>query len=255
MEPSVGKPQTQRWGLRYAPDLLTIDFVSLFDASAAEGRLSVATRPGAAAATACEVAAVYASILLYIWRWQRSHPLFWIAILAFIILTHFLHHDSLRALGLTQSGLKGSAQIILPAAAAIYTPVVIYALATHRFALISPGRFGVDRFLGYAVWCCVQQYLMQSYFHRRLMSVIRAPHLSSLTVALMFGAAHIPNPVLMAATVIGGFILAEVYARRPNIWPLALAQAVGGLLIAALVPATVIHNMRVGPGYYTFRQR
>ncbi|MGH9356929.1 MAG: hypothetical protein ACRD10_12430 [Terriglobia bacterium] len=56
--------------------------------------------------------------------------------------------------------------------------------------------------------------------------------------------------MLTIATIVGGFILSEVFARHPNIWPLALAQAVGGLLIAAVFPASLIHQMRVEPGYY-----
>jgi membrane protease YdiL (CAAX protease family) len=204
-------------------------------------------------ATACELIAVFGCILLYIWRWQSSHPLLWIPILAFIILTQVLHHDSPRALGLTLSEIRGSAGIILPIAVAVYVPVVIYALASGRFAFLWPGTAAWDRLFGYGIWCCFQQYLMQCYFHRRLMSLIKTPYVSSAIVAVMFGAAHIPNAVLIAATIVGGFILAEVYRRHPNIWPLALAQAVGGLLIAALVPAAVIHNMRVGPGYYTYR--
>jgi membrane protease YdiL (CAAX protease family) len=80
-------------------------------------------------------------------------------------------------------------------------------------------------------------------------------HVSCLFVALMFGAAHIPNPILMVATTLGGFILAEVFARHRNVYPLALAQTVGGFLIAALSPTSLIHNMRVGPGYFLFGLR
>lgn len=110
-------------------------------------------------------------------------------------------------------------------------------------------------FAMYGLWCVFQQYLMQSYFHRRLMSMSRNHHLTSALVALMFGAAHIPNPILMAATTAGGFILAQVFARHRNIWPLALAQTVGGFLIAALSPSSLIHSMRVGPGYFFFNLR
>jgi membrane protease YdiL (CAAX protease family) len=87
------------------------------------------------------------------------------------------------------------------------------------------------------------------------MAVLGSSHVSSLAVALMFGSAHIPNPVLMVVTTLGGFLLAEIYARHPNIWPLALAHAVGGLLIAAITPPSLIHNMRVGPGYFFYRLR
>jgi len=52
----------------------------------------------------------------------------------------------------------------------------------------------------------------------------------------------------VGATALGGFILAEVYLRHSNIWP--LAQAVGRSRTAALSPPAVIHNMRVIQGYF-----
>lgn len=205
------------------------------------------------AATALELLWVYACILLYIWRWQGEHPFLWIPLLAFIIFTHFLHHDTLREMGLTFHEMRGNATIILPLAAVIYGAAIIHALATHQLRLFWPGEATWGRFVGYAVWCCFQQYLAQSYFHRRLMRVVHTRHLAPVLVGVMFGGAHIPNLVLIVVTTVGGIILAEVFASHPNIWPLALAQAVGGLLIAALVPAALIHNMRVGPGYFTYR--
>jgi len=146
--------------------------------------------------------------------------------------------------------MRGSAEAILPLAVAIYLPVFIYSLVRGDLHIILPNRVALNRFLGYGGWCAVQQYLVQSYFHRRFMQVIRTPHLSAALVAVMFGACHIPNTILMAVTTLGGYILAEVYARHRNIWPLALAQAVGGILVATLAPPALIHNMRVGPGYY-----
>lgn len=201
-------------------------------------------------ATAIELLAVYLCILLYIWRWHRTHPLLWIPILAFIILTHVLHHDTPREMGLTAAQLGASAKLILPLAAIIYGAVVVWALSAHRLALPWPRGAGEARVGVYVIWCCFQQYLMQSYFYHRLTAVLRSPHLSAAGVALLFGGAHVPNLVLMIATVVGGFILSEVFARHANIWPLALAQAVGGLLIAAVFPASLMHQMRVGPGYY-----
>jgi membrane protease YdiL (CAAX protease family) len=109
--------------------------------------------------------------------------------------------------------------------------------------------------LGYTSWCAFQQYLAQSYFHNRLMEAVRNRHLSSLLVGIIFGSAHIPNPILMVATTVAGFVFAEVFARHRNIWPIALAQAVGGLLLAAVSPASLMHNMRVGPGYLFYGLR
>ncbi|MCL5671592.1 MAG: hypothetical protein M1423_09920, partial [Acidobacteria bacterium] len=81
---------------------------------------------------------------------------------------------------------------------------------------------------------------------------MRTPHLSSFAIALMFAGAHIPNPILMVATFAGGFVFAEIFVRHPNIWPLAFVQAVAGFLIGALSPPWIIHNMRVGPGYFFY---
>jgi membrane protease YdiL (CAAX protease family) len=116
-------------------------------------------------------------------------------------------------------------------------------------------RHAAASLAAYGVWCAFQQYLAQSYFHNRLMEVIRNRHLSSLLVGIIFGSAHIPNPILMVATTVAGVVFAEVFARHRNIWPIALAQTVGGLLIAAVSPASLIHNMRVGPGYLFYGLR
>lgn len=203
-------------------------------------------------ATAVEALLVYAGILFYIWRWQFTHPFAWAYLFAFVFATHLAHGDSLRALGLTSQELAASARAVLPIFLALLISLLAYAL-THpeRVRALREERT-LASFAGYAAWCAFQQYLMQSYFHRRLMSLIRNPHLSSVVAALMFGAAHIPNALLVAATTLGGFVLAEIFSRHQSIWPLALTQAVGGVLIGAAVPASLIHHLRVGPGYYFY---
>jgi len=217
------------------------------DVGAAGGRA-----PAAAFATALEVALVYAGILLYIWRWQFTYPRAWVALLAVVLVSHVAHRDRLAELGLTFHGLRASARFVLPLALAFFLPAVIYGFASGALRVIQPGGRTLISFLGYGAWCIFQQYLMQSYFHHRLMGLTPNRHLSSALVALMFGAAHIPNPVLTVATTLGGLLLAEVFTRHRNIFPLALAQTVGGFLIAVLSPAALIHNMRVGPGYFFY---
>jgi CAAX prenyl protease-like protein len=219
-------------------------------APAAETLSEVSARELKLWLTAAEVMLFYACILADIWRWQYSHPLLWVVFPAALMASHWAHRDSLRDLGLTSFKLRASAETVLPIMASLYAAATVFGFASGRFGLVPPRRAALVYFLTYSCWCLAQQYLMQSYFHHRLMSIIRSRHLSSLLVAVMFGAAHIPNPILMIATTIAGFIFAETFARHRNIWPLALAQAVGGFLVAALSPAALIHNMRVGPGYF-----
>ncbi len=205
--------------------------------------------------SAIEILVLYAFTLEFIWRWQYRYPHAWVPMLAAIVASHFLHHDRLKDLGLTWEEARGSASVVLPLAIALYLPILIFGFARGALVLSLPDERTLAGFVGYLIWCAGQQYLAQSFFHHRLRSVVTSPHLSSLLVALMFGAAHIPNPVLMAATTFGGFIMAEIFLRHRNIWPLALAQAVGGFLLGAVTPASLIHHMRVGPGYFYYLLR
>lgn len=212
-------------------------------------------RPSTRLATALELLLVYAGILLYIWRWQFTHPRVWMFWAAALLASHLAHRDALRELGLTWHELRAAAQAVLPLTLCLAIPLVLYGFVSRKLILGAPGKRAIMMFFAYGLWCLFQQYLAQSYFYRRLERVVRNPHLSAALVALMFGAAHIPNPILMVATTLGGFVLSEVFVRRRNIWPLALAQTVVGYLMAGLSPASLIHNMRVGPAYFFYGLR
>jgi len=209
-------------------------------------------RVAGAVLTASEVLAVYAGILLYIWCWQDTHPYLWIPLLAAVLFSHWVHHDTPKEMGLTGHEFWPCARLCLPVLAAVVLPAVVYGLWNHSSAARLESAHVWLSLGGYLLWCSFQQYLTQSYFHRRLMKIIRTPHLSSLVIATMFAGAHIPNPVLMAATFAGGLVFAEIFIRCPNIWPLAFVQAVAGFLIGVLSPSWIIHSMRVGPGYFFF---
>jgi hypothetical protein len=210
------------------------------------------TRRPFAIATAFEVALIFTGILVYIWRWQHTSPRAWMVLWALILVSHVMHRDTLSGLGLARTGFRGSAQWVWPLAVLLYLPLLGYGFAHDRLALLRPTLHALILLLGYGTWCAFQQYLAQSYFHNRLMLVIRNRHVSSALIGIMFSATHIPNLILMIATLVAGTVFAEVFARYRNIWPLALAQAVGGLLLAAVVPDALMHHMRVGPGYFFY---
>jgi hypothetical protein len=203
-------------------------------------------------ATASEVSLIFAGILAYIWRWQHTFHDAAIFLYALILLSHALHRDSLRDLGLGFTEMRACAQWVLPLAIVFYLPLLGYGWAHHRLQAIFPNWQSLLSLLGYGIWCAFQQYLTQSYFNNRLMTIIHNHHVSSVLVGIMFAATHIPNPILTVATFVAGFIFAEVFARHRNIWPLALAQAVGGFLLGAVSPESLIHHLRVGPGYWFY---
>jgi hypothetical protein len=219
-----------------------------------EGQTDEAARPRQLliAATVFEIILIFAGIIAYIWRWQHTNPRLWMVLFAFILVSHVLHRDTLRGLGLGRTGLRASAQWILPVTILLCLPLLFYGFERRRLLLLHPTWQVLIPLFGYGAWCAFQQYLTQSYFNNRLMLVMSNRHVSSALVGIMFCATHIPNLILMIATLIAGIVFAEVFARHHNIWPLALAQAVGGLLIAAVSPDALIHHMRVGPGYFFY---
>jgi hypothetical protein len=214
-----------------------------------------ATPPWLPICSALEAVLVYAGILAYIWNWQHRYPQVWMVLLAVIVASQILHRDTLRSMGLTGAGMRANAELVLPIALAFYVLLLVYGFGGHILRFLPVTRHAVAVLLSYGLWCAFQQYLAQSYFHYRLMGAVRNRHLRALLVGVIFGATHIPNPILMAATTLAGFVFAETFTRHRNIWPLALSQAVGGMLLAAVSPAALMHNMRVGPGYYFFGMR
>src|SRR5579864_3111462 len=87
-------------------------------------------------ATFVEVSLIFVGILVYIWRWQYTLPHAWIPLWGCILLSHIMHRDNLRRLGLTTAGLRSSARSVLPLALVLYLPMLGYGLVRHRFAAI-----------------------------------------------------------------------------------------------------------------------
>src|SRR5262249_43987840 len=70
--------------------------------------------------------------------------------------------------------------------------------------------------------------------------------------AAVFAVFHIPNPILVPVTFFGGYILTRVFIAHRNLVPLAISQAVIGLMLSLVLPAGWHHGLRVGHVYYKF---
>jgi membrane protease YdiL (CAAX protease family) len=159
---------------------------------------------------------------------------------------------SWRELGVTRFGGLGAVKLIL---AAIALGAAILAVGGWGGTL--HGMFGqrdpVIHAMMYSAWAITQQFILQSFFFLRLESLLRSGRWAVVAAALLFSFVHLPNPILMAATLAGGLLLCELFARGRSIWPLGLAHATVGLAIAVSVPAYWLRNMRVGLGYLNYR--
>lgn len=105
---------------------------------------------------------------------------------------------------------------------------------------------------GYICWAIIQQYIQQSFFFARFEQVTRNGILAGLLTALLFGVAHLPNPVLAPVTFLGGWVLSELFRRYRSVLPLGIGHGLIGLAIALSVPDHIQHHMRVGLGYLRY---
>jgi hypothetical protein len=112
----------------------------------------------------------------------------------------------------------------------------------------------VERFWGYSIWALAQQFVLQDFVLLRLLRLLESRKAAVLAATGLFVIAHLPNPLLLAATLIWGLAACLLFLRYRNLYSLAMAHAIFGICIAITVPGPVDHNMRVGRGYSTYRR-
>jgi membrane protease YdiL (CAAX protease family) len=67
-----------------------------------------------------------------------------------------------------------------------------------------------------------------------------------LLSGVVFSVAHLPNPSLTLVTFFAGVAFTAIYARKRNLYLVALIHAVLGLTLAVSTPDTWFHGLRVG---------
>ena len=127
----------------------------------------------------------------------------------------------------------------------------LIALAAHLGTLHFDSRLSTRRppMLGYLLWSLIQQIILQCFIMSRMLVLQRRPAVAIVTAALLFSAAHLPNPLLTLATLLWGMAACWLYLRYRSLIGVAAIHFVLGVCVAICVPASLHHNMRVGLGY------
>ena len=202
-------------------------------------------QPGSARALA-ELILGYGLILLVLWTPESAQrilsPIAFVVTLA-VVLAGGLSREELGF------GLRGLVRSlwILPAAAAFAIASVL--LCERAGTLHSLYNADPRHVVGYFLWTIYQQFLLQDYFLTRVTRLLVSEPKAILLVAVLFATAHLPNPVLTAATFAWGVISCMLFRRYRNLYALGLAQGLLGLCFAVCVPDALNHHMRVGLGY------
>jgi hypothetical protein len=196
-----------------------------------------------------EISAVFASIMLYLWRWRYTAPAACIAIVGFIVLSQIWRKESAARLGFNWSNFRACAKAWTPAV--LVLAVALLALGTI-FATLRPIAFNqvLLALLLYCPWGLLQQYLLNSYFANRVLAIASA-RWTPLIAATVFSAAHLPNWFLMLVTLALGYCSTRIFLRYRNVYFLGLAHGLIGSVLWIVAPDSISHHLRVGPGFFT----
>jgi membrane protease YdiL (CAAX protease family) len=195
-----------------------------------------------------EPLAVFGMIVDYIWSLHFTHPWSWAAILALVLASHFVRRERAATLGFCTGNFRICLRKYGPALALFVAVALGASLVFGTLRPIGWRRAGL--LLGaYIPWGLFQQYMLNGYFLKRLESGL-SQRISTSVAAGLFAAVHMPNLVLMAITLAGGYLSAAVYRQHKNLYFLGLAHAVLGLTVFLAMPDFLIHHLYVGPGWF-----
>ncbi|HXN25385.1 MAG TPA: CPBP family intramembrane glutamic endopeptidase [Candidatus Dormibacteraeota bacterium] len=192
-------------------------------------------------------------IAAFIWQLQFTHRQSWIIFPVWLAVSFFLYRDTPTSLGWRADNVWPATRraVIVFAVLSIAVSSIGFCLGwQHRVPVISFGHLW-----NYFAFCLLQEVALQSFLTNRLLMFFGGSSErweAVLIAGAMFGAMHWPNPVLVPITFVGGTMMAWLFARERNIIPLAVGQAILGMLVWWAFPISWHHGMRVGPGFYTF---
>jgi membrane protease YdiL (CAAX protease family) len=204
-------------------------------------------RPASNLLSLLEIGLVFGLILVAVWTPQgRINSVVSLAAAGLVIVLAF-HAHSPEELGLAH---PFSGALVTVATGAL---LVLLISATGYFTRTvgPPQPLPWYRAWQYAIWALLQQFILQSFMYLRLESVWGSRR-AVVAAAVLFSVAHIPNPWLVALSLMGALFFCEMFRRYRNILPLGLVHAALGLTIAASLPDRWLHHMRVGLGYLRY---
>jgi membrane protease YdiL (CAAX protease family) len=199
-----------------------------------------------------ELVSVITAIELVLWNEGLARLALYVVANVWVVFVAFRQGRTARELGIGARGFSESSWI-MAAGAGMALAVVGMGVANGTLHIL----FGVKPIVlhvgAYALWALMQQFVAQSYFFLQIEALTGSSRKAVIGSGLIFGLLHIPNPVLLIVTTIGGLLFSALFCRYRNIYPLAFAHAAVALAIAVSLPNDVHRHMRVGIGYIHFR--
>jgi membrane protease YdiL (CAAX protease family) len=176
-----------------------------------------------------------------------------LVILIFGFFSHRALHETPSEIGLRLDNFPGAARLLAPPMllGAVVLLVIGYWIGSLGVVRNSASIFRMRNLIWLFWWGLLQQYVLQAIVNRQAQTLWDKGTRSILVVALMFGLLHLPNFLLVLATFAGGLVWAYTYQKAPNIIALAFSHCIMTLVLIWALSPSLLHNLRVGAGYYS----
>jgi membrane protease YdiL (CAAX protease family) len=151
---------------------------------------------------------------------------------------------NIRSLGLELRGVLRAPGLLglTIALALVVLTTAYYSGSLHRLWGLQHPWYAVG---AYVCWAFVQEFMLQCFCLRMLRALVS--RVSSLLLSgVVFAMAHLPNPSLTLLTFFAGIAFTAIYARKRNLYVVALVHAILGLTLAVSAPDEWFHGLRVG---------
>jgi membrane protease YdiL (CAAX protease family) len=145
---------------------------------------------------------------------------------------------SLRALA---PAARAALLFTIPAVAVVLAAGAIVGTLHHRDSLL--GTFAI-----LVPWGGAQQWVLHTVVLREAQQ-LTTPKRAIALAASLFALVHLPNPLLTAATLAGALGWCAIYAKHPNVAPLAISHAVGTLALLLAFDDSMTGRLRIGMAY------
>ena len=188
----------------------------------------------------------------FIWRLQFTARGTWVIFVAWLVASFLLHRDTPKTLGWRADNIWPATKQALAVFGLMAAGLVITGSLLGASRHVPPGL--ISSLGGYLAFCVLQQVALNSLLQNRMLSLVKNEWAAAGLTGAIFAACHWPNPVLVPLTFLGGAGMAWMFGRVRNIIPLAIGQALLGMLVGWAFPMAWHHHMRVGPGYYEWRR-
>jgi hypothetical protein len=207
--------------------------------------------PSASSRRFALIAIVVAYLEIALWTRGRTQLIWSLIAAAWIVGTTVQQRRHPRDLGIAGRGFAALAWII-PASLAVCAAMIVIAWKLGTLHDLYGPNPVLYHSAGYLVWALEQEFILQSFFFLNLEELGGNRLRTAVIATVLFASAHVPNPVLVAATLVVGFCFTQLFRSYRNIYALGIAHGLLGLTLALTVPNDIHHHMRVGIGYLTY---